>query len=742
MILEKTSLFSQHYSLNNEFVVRKPLFPVNHFFKLFAGSEIKDEDLVKELENPVFWEAIYLGSPSLIKEILKWKDGKIENKKKRSKIKNSIIKYLIRSATRTTPFGLFSGIGIGNIGNQTDLNSESKLKRKTYINADYIFNIGHNLLGDNKIRQNLNFSFNSSCYFIGSEIRCIEQTFRKAKRDYKLVSIEAPPFFQEYFKQNTHGLHYYEHLSNLTKEGLDLVEAQTLLNQLIDFQLFVPCNIPSISGPDTLIQLIDLIASVDPNNSALRSLVLIKETLDEIDENFLGNWDKYQLITSEMSKMLSEIDENKVFNTVLVFDSEKTVISAQLKSEILDCLEVVNKISKRTSNQNIEDFKRGLYNKFETEKLNLNVALDSNIGIGFGKTQNDLGIHPFLEGITLNRKDKSSDLAFESSPVQSMLMQKIHTAKSKKLRFVDLHPNEFKEDDADWITFTDSGSVILSIVDAGGVYVRLKYVGGYNSLYLLGRFCLVDDQLQEFGRKLAKIDELYHAGKILAEVVHTTEDFYSSVLVRPVFRDFEIPYMSSSILDEPHQINTNEISISIDSIGNISLFSEKHQKEIIPRVSNAHSFTFNTTPVYSFLAQMQQYEKRTNLDLNSDLIFATFKHVPRIQIGRIILQDEIWIIADKDVSYLCGLKLKKTFHEDFKEFLRIREIPPFVLLVENESELAFNLSNLDCIDIFLDSIKGKKSITLFDFFPFNDMNISEMDQVRINEVVLFFNKTI
>jgi hypothetical protein len=489
-----------------------------------------------------------------------------------------------------------------------------------------------------------------------------------------------------------------------------------------------------------LLQLRDFLARIEPEGSLLASLSKINETLALIDSDFIGNKERYESIVSELKKYLPDIETKRVFNTVLVQESAKASISDDLAKEILGCLDLMGKVSKTTSNHSIEDFKKQLSSKFETEMINLNIALDSNLGIGFGKLDSNSGLHPLLEGIGLLGGSLDSLFTIESTRAQVLLFDKIRDAKSNALRCLNLDAKEFAEFDPSWDTFSDSGSMMLTVIDAGEVYVRAKYVGGFNSLYLLGRFCMVDEKLNELGNKLANIDSSFHEDKIVAELVHVADDFHSSVLVRPAFREYEIPYLSTSLLPVSQQINANDILVGIDQKGGLSLFSRKHQKPIVPRLSNAHSFTIGSNPVYSFLAQMQQYGKRTSLDLNVDLAFAAFNHIPRIQIGRIILQDETWILDEKEIKQLETIRAKTSFYEFFKEFCRIREIPPYVLFKENEAELALNLENSECIEILLESVKGKKQAMLVDFFPFNDVNLSDSEPVRINEVIMFYNR--
>ena len=66
------------YKVFNKYALRTPLLPINYYRDLTTRLEISDDKLLNEFKNPMIREAIFLASPVLYKEIIKWSENKIQ----------------------------------------------------------------------------------------------------------------------------------------------------------------------------------------------------------------------------------------------------------------------------------------------------------------------------------------------------------------------------------------------------------------------------------------------------------------------------------------------------------------------------------------------------------------------------------------------------------------------------------------------------------------------------------------
>ncbi|AZI38618.1 lantibiotic dehydratase [Epilithonimonas vandammei] len=119
-----------------------------------------DENIHKLLNDDTFREAIYLASPFLMLEIEKSFSQK-DFSQIPGKLKNTILKYMSRITTRSTPFGLFASVGIVHFSSiETDnrnLQSSKTCMRDTKIDMHFLVNLAHHFSEIPEIIQHLKF---------------------------------------------------------------------------------------------------------------------------------------------------------------------------------------------------------------------------------------------------------------------------------------------------------------------------------------------------------------------------------------------------------------------------------------------------------------------------------------------------------------------------------------------------------------------------------------------------------
>lgn len=118
---------------------------------------------------------------------------------------------------------------------------------------------------------------------------------------------------------------------------------------------------------------------------------------------------------------------------------------------------------------------------------------------------------------------------------------------------------------------------------------------------LLGRFCSEKSSIKDIVEKISVKEQELNPDKILAEIIHLPESRIGNVIRRPQLRNYEIPYLANSILEKENQISVDDLYLSIKN-GKLFLRSKKHNKEVIPHLTNAHNYSNNSLPIYHFYA--------------------------------------------------------------------------------------------------------------------------------------------
>ena len=130
------------YQAIGRFVFRTPLLPIDSLAQWSAsGRDVAEARaaLSQLLSDPVIAEALFVASPELAGQLDEWRAQ--PESPAGVGIERALVRYLARMATRSTPFGLFSGVSVGQLGETTriELPARSANLRHTRLDGDYLF---------------------------------------------------------------------------------------------------------------------------------------------------------------------------------------------------------------------------------------------------------------------------------------------------------------------------------------------------------------------------------------------------------------------------------------------------------------------------------------------------------------------------------------------------------------------------------------------------------------------------
>ncbi|PTF45171.1 enterotoxin, partial [Staphylococcus epidermidis] len=125
---------------SNIYMVRTPIFSIE-LYNQFLKSDNIDYDLI--LQNDIFKESIMTTTYNLYQSISKI-DWEKDNKKTRN-VKESLLKYLIRMSTRSTPYGMLSGVALGEFSenNNIKIRDSSFHKKDVKIDGQWLYKLVH-----------------------------------------------------------------------------------------------------------------------------------------------------------------------------------------------------------------------------------------------------------------------------------------------------------------------------------------------------------------------------------------------------------------------------------------------------------------------------------------------------------------------------------------------------------------------------------------------------------------------
>ena len=705
------------YQFFEEYIVRTPLFSCKRFLEAVNKDKISDGELKNEFaDQSVFLEAIYLASPDLYEEITRWlHSDKDLLPKEHQKLKHTLLKYYSRMSTRCTPFGLFSGVGLGEFSEDYE-NSElhnDHVIRDTKLDMYFLVSLAQYLVKKLEIRDKLLFYPNNTIDRVGKKIRYIEYQYSGGKRDYIISSAPLSEELQELLQFSKQGKTIQELSEILISEEITQEDASVFIEELIDNQVLTSEIEPNVSGMDFLDIIISVLERLKANEANI--LISIKDRLNKLDQNIGNEVSDYVEIEELIASFGIEYERKYLFQTDLYYRNQLS-LSSYWKKDIKRAFSFLNKITLAQEDNRLEKFKKAFHDRFETEEISLQYVLDSEIGIGYKQNTSIRGVHPYLDDLGLPISERNKKISIELNLIQKILNEKLQDALLENQYRIELSDDDFEGLEENWQDLPDTISFLTEIISEDNKEkLFLNGSTGSSAANLLGRFCSEKSEIHKLTKAIADKEEALNPEYILAEVIHLPEARIGNVVRRPTIRNYEIPYMAQSVLPEENQITLDDLYISLRG-NRFVLRSKRLNKEIRPYLTNAHNYFQNTLPVYHFLSDLYSQEIRKGLYFDWGGLNDIYRFLPRVEYKNIILVKARWKISDKEIIFLDEFILDQAnFLSELKNWRTKRKVPTWIQWAESDNTLALNLDNYDMAMLFIQTVKKKKTIMIEEF---------------------------
>ena len=169
------------------------------------------------------------------------------------------------------------------------------------------------------------------------------------------------------------------------------------------------------------------------------------------------------------------------------------------------------------------------------------------------------------------------------------------------------------------------------------------------------------------------------------------------------------------------------------------LRSKKLNKEVLPRLTNAHVPGINSLPIYRFLLDNQKLNNREGIEFVWNDIFNNFSFLPRVVYKNIIFSKAKWLINKSDIKHFYDCK-NKEFKKVFDQWIKDIKLPQYIQLVEGDNTLLINIKNQDSVEMLLQIVKNKNNFVLQEFLFNNDKTVMRKNETFCNQIVVsFFN---
>lgn len=734
------------YRAFDRFILRTPLYPLEHLEKICAMKPWQEETVREICDRSDIREAIMLASPDLYAEMNRYLSGKLDNPKLLQRFFFSLYRYTVRLSMRCTPFGLFAAFSCGNWsdGNDIRLVPRSQYNRHTRLDMHYLCALALDLAKKSELAKYLSYFPNSSLHRVGKQYRYVEYRYNNKRRTHHIVAVGHDEYLEKVLAESENGTGLDRLADLLIDHEITLDEARSYIQELIDNQVLVHSLEPTLTGPEFIEQILAVIAPVETVRENYRILTDIRDRLLAIDRMAIGDSEhQYSSLSDEISSLGTPYETKFLYQTDMVKPTQSCRLDKTLVDDLLAGITVLNRLTPQPAETLMNRFKIAFLDRYEQRSVPLLEVLDTEMGIGYPASEDSRGdLAPLVDDLMINGSTRS-DGQMPWNKVDSFLFGKYRQALTEGLDEIVLSDEDLKDFPLRWDDLPDTLSMMVHVFQEDRQErptLVATGVGG-NAGNLLGRFCHADQATHELVQEIMDRETQLQPDAIYAEISHLPEARLGNILLRPVLREYEIPYLGRSAVAADHQIRLKDLVVSIRD-NRVVLSSRRHGKEIRPRLTSAHNYTNNALPIYHFLCDLQSQNLRGGLFFSWGSLAGEMPFLPRVRYRNLILHPAAWQIKKKDIEPIVRqLDYDEALLRECKIWRERIKIPLAACLADGDNELYVRFDNLLSIRNLLSQVKERSVFKLVEF-PFTPQNspVSSQEGHFANEVIACFHR--
>lgn len=657
----------------------------------FKSESFKDinyemEEYIYSLaKDTEFCEQLLIASPSLYETLIHNKFNKLKSNKRKNFLQ-SLLSYINRAATRTTPFGLFTSVGLSTVRNSV-INDKKFLnknlfKKKSRIDIEWLFKIVKNI--ETKHFKELQLQINNGIYHIGTRAYLAYNTDSHTNK--VSINITRPFVLIENLFQNQDRATYDQLLNLLKKEypNRDDKTFHSFLETLIEKEFLFSTLRPPIVNTDELewvINELDKLGDIAYFFETKNRLLNVKKHISDYNTTNFG------LGIEEYKQIKTSTDTFHDINSksFLQVDSEITedipILDEFDLHKIEEFASFLHELSKFNQVSFLEEFKMRFLERYgEYIEVPLYELLDENLGIGSPMNYNN-PINKYITPI-IDLKQRTK--------LDSYLINKYIDAIQNNKEII-LDEDEIKQisiDQTEKFNCPDSLELnfIVKINDGKKTFYLGPNIGSNFVNKTFGRFSYNSDKVLRF---IKKNDNRINTQKnISCELSYIPKNVRSANVTRNHSEKSKNLTIHTSSYDTSNKIKLNNILIGIKN--NRFYIKDKESNNNLTITSNN---MLNPMIGDNGLRLLQDISLQDSLEWSNfpwTKIYEDFSYIPRIRYKGFIIETEFWKIN----SFLLNISKKPSYEEFIDAFhqFRIKKAIPDKFYLQN----ADNRILIDC----------------------------------------------
>lgn len=665
------------------------------------------------LDQPWAKESLFLASPGLL---TKWINAISGDDELTAPVGKALWRYVFRSYSRSTPFGLFAGLGIGLIEFQSRLTfGVSPWKAVSRPDITLLLDLITILTNDSSSHPQLSYRLNNSLYVVGNSYRFSEQIGQGDTADIVLSSVDKTDQLASFIDELAPLQSYsYAQLFQLSQHSsLD----PGLIDALIDARVLTSSLVPAVTGEGMHKAFLKQLDNLGEFEHWVNVLKTAQNLLDQ-------SVDLSTFITVQSALERIRIDTagtepltGPLIQTDLYFKPQTLSLNETVVNKIAQQYQTVLPVIRSTTIPPLNTFIDKFRNRFGDQSIPLLIALDPEVGVGYNT--DEWAKYPFLSA--LENPDKLS------LPVGSNLLDDLRQTLYKRFLLSKQNQIEITSRDIEqlklrpiqkplppcWFvhgelykglhsTNSSSGHSLKENVEASDWRFLINPSVGTSPAAVFGRFCQGLPELKAVVIDMCAWEQSQYPSEILAEFVHLPARPHRSgnIIDRPVLRPVEIPYLNSSTLPAEQTISLSDLDVRIAANNEVVLLHKRTGQRIRPRHSSAHN-ALRGDEVYQFLAHLQQAESITHSWGWGH--FEQMPYLPRLVFKNLIISPAKWTLERQSLT--------GSLQQSITDLRQLYQLPRYVQLIEGDSKLLLDLEFEPTQQILIDEMT-KRNVVL------------------------------
>ncbi|WP_242401391.1 lantibiotic dehydratase [Brevibacillus laterosporus] len=678
-------------------MLRLPLYPIECFNKLNLTNDFF-AIIRKYAQDEMVREAILVSSPSLY-EALPNLNGELTTRKTKQTL-SSFLRYALRMSTRATPFGLFAGIALGSMEEQTNIsikNTQFHCKRSR-PDMEWLLGIIERLEQRLDVVKQLKVQRNHAVLQVGGRMELTFSTeYGQVKRiagiQKERITIRATEVVHKVFKFAEQPILFEQLIARLLEQYPEAGEQKVtqLLWQLFSQEFLLSELRPPLTIASPFDYVIERLSMLHGVNEIYTELKKIQKDIKRYDELPIG--EGIQIFQQLLVRMKTLKASDMPIQIDLRLASNQVCMNKKIGEEVAKAAECLWRLSfPQRGLPHLWSYHKDFLERYGTAReVPILELLSDEYGLG----------PPAGYNYPQSRREKISPLK-QSDKREAILMEKVMQAILNRDREVEITNDLLDMLDVDQVDATyapNSLEIYVEVIahsqkaiDQGEYQLVIGPMPGSSSAgQSFGRFLdILGDGAIQKQIQIQKRQEEKFPDVIFVDASYMPSTGRSAnVVLHPSISQYELA-IGTNCSPQAHSILLDDIVVCA-TLENLYLKSRSSGKKII--VTANHMLNFNASPnIYRFLREVSMENVRSWQAFSwGNLDNAPF--VPRVRYGKTILSPAIWRLNPSFIGLHENPVEDHLWYDAFSKWRMKWDVPKHVYMTFGDHRILLDLDN-------------------------------------------------